>query len=54
VAGVVEGTTLEESEHMMATRPYQNTARAYFDAHRAKDTRGTAPGRVVDLPETRV
>ena len=35
----VEGTTLEESEHMMATRLYQNTARAHFDAHRAKDTR---------------
>ncbi len=26
------GTTVEEAEHMMATRLYQNTARVHFDA----------------------
>ena len=35
----VDGMTLEEAEHMMATRLYQNTARVHFDAHAAKDTR---------------
>ena len=30
------GMTLEEAEHMMATRLYQNTARVHFDAYRAK------------------
>jgi 2-methylfumaryl-CoA hydratase len=30
------GMTLEEAEHMLATRLYQNTARVHFDAHRAK------------------
>ena len=32
------GMTLEEAEHMMATRLYQNTARVHFDAHRAKSS----------------
>ncbi len=36
------GMTLEESDHMMATRLYQNTARIHFDAHLA---RGNAFGR---------
>jgi 2-methylfumaryl-CoA hydratase len=31
------GMTLEESEHMLATRLYQNTARIHFDAFRARD-----------------
>ena len=31
------GMTLEESEHMLATRLYQNTARIHFDALRARD-----------------
>lgn len=29
------GATIEEAEHMMATRLYQNTARIHFDAHLA-------------------
>ncbi|SBT04046.1 MaoC domain protein dehydratase [Candidatus Accumulibacter aalborgensis] len=29
----VDGTTIEESEHMMATRLYQNTARVHFNQH---------------------
>jgi 2-methylfumaryl-CoA hydratase len=32
------GATLEEAEHMLATRLYQNTARVHFDAFRARDT----------------
>ena len=34
------GMTLEESDHMLATRLYQNTARIHFDAHRARATEG--------------
>jgi len=30
------GMTIEEADHMTATRLYQNTARVHFDAHRAK------------------
>ncbi len=30
------GATLEEAEHMLATRLYQNTARIHFDAFAAK------------------
>jgi 2-methylfumaryl-CoA hydratase len=32
------GTTVEEAEHMMATRLYQNTARVHFDAFAARET----------------
>jgi 2-methylfumaryl-CoA hydratase len=35
----IDGLTIEESEHQLATRLYQNTARVHFDAHAAKDTR---------------
>ena len=35
----VDGMTVEEAEHQLATRLYQNTARVHFDAHAAKDTR---------------
>lgn len=35
----VDGMTIEESEHMIATRLYQNTAKVHFDAHAAKETR---------------
>ena len=35
----VDGATIEESEHQLATRLYQNTAKVHFDAHAAKDTR---------------
>ena len=37
----VDGVTVEEAEHMIATRLYQNTARIHFDQY----TRGTGPLR---------
>lgn len=35
----VDGMTVEEAEHQLATRLYQNTARVHFDAHAAKQSR---------------
>lgn len=35
----VDGMTIEEPEHMIATRLYQNTAKVHFDNFAAKDTR---------------
>ena len=35
----VEGMAVEEAEHQMAARLYQNTARAHFNAHALKDSR---------------
>ncbi len=35
----VDGVTVEEAEHMMATRLYQNTARVHFDALAARGSR---------------
>ena len=35
----VDGTTVEEAEHMIATRLYHNTARVHFNAHAAKTSR---------------
>jgi 2-methylfumaryl-CoA hydratase len=35
----VDGMTLEEAEHQLATRLYQNTAKVHFDAHAAAGTR---------------
>ncbi|HEY5793550.1 MAG TPA: MaoC family dehydratase [Bosea sp. (in: a-proteobacteria)] len=35
----VDGMTVEEAEHQLATRLYQNTAKVHFDAHGARDTR---------------
>jgi 2-methylfumaryl-CoA hydratase len=35
----VSGITLEDAEHMLATRLYQNTARIHFDGHAAKNSR---------------
>ncbi len=35
----VDGMTVEEAEHQIATRLYQNTARVHFDAVAAKETR---------------
>ena len=35
----VDGVTIEEAEHMMATRLYQNTARVHFDRRAAAETR---------------
>lgn len=34
-----EGTTVEDAEHMMATRLYQNTAKVHFNALTQKDSR---------------
>ena len=35
----VEGMAIEEAEHQMAARLYQNTARAHFNAHALKESR---------------
>ena len=35
----VDGYTVEEAEHQIATRIYQNTAKAHFNAHAQKDDR---------------
>ena len=35
----IDGTTVEEAEHMMAVRLYQNTARVHVDAHAAQGSR---------------
>ena len=35
----VSGITLEESDHMLSTRLYQNTARVHFDAFAGRNTR---------------
>lgn len=34
-----DGMTVEEAEHQMATRLYQNTAKVHFDGYAAKETR---------------
>lgn len=35
----IDAMTIEEAEHQMATRLYQNTARVHFNLHAAKDSR---------------
>jgi 2-methylfumaryl-CoA hydratase len=35
----IDGVTIEEAEHMMATRLYQNTARVHFNQHAEKNGR---------------
>ncbi len=35
----IDGMTIEDGEHQMATRLYQNTARVHFDQHRSSATR---------------
>lgn len=35
----VDGMTVEEAEHQLATRLYQNTAKVHFDAHGAQNSR---------------
>ena len=35
----VDGATIEEAEHQLATRLYQNTAKVHFDGFAARDTR---------------
>jgi 2-methylfumaryl-CoA hydratase len=48
-----DGMTVEEAEHQLATRLYQNTARVHFDQHAAKDSRFgrrlTYGGHVISL-----
>lgn len=41
----IDGHTIEEAEHQMATRLWQNPARVHFDAHRQGQS--GAPGRLV-------
>lgn len=46
----VDGVTVEEAEHMMATRLWQNTARVHFDASAAADGRRLVyGGHVISL-----
>ena len=35
----IDGMTIDEAEHRLATRLYQNTARVHFNAHQEKDGR---------------
>ncbi|MFL5336400.1 MAG: MaoC family dehydratase [Geminicoccaceae bacterium] len=35
----IDGMTVEEAEHQIATRLYQNTAKVHFDQHAARDSR---------------
>jgi 2-methylfumaryl-CoA hydratase len=37
--GHLDGMTVEEAEHQLATRLYQNTAKVHFDQNAAKDSR---------------
>ena len=46
----VDGVTIEEAEHMLATRLWQNTAKVHFDAtHRADGARLIYGGHVISL-----
>ena len=50
VIGHVDGVTVEEAEHMLATRLWQNTAKVHFDAtHRADGKRLIYGGHVICL-----
>ena len=42
----VDGVTIEEAEHMLATRLYQNTARVHFNQHVRKRRSVWAPHRL--------
>jgi 2-methylfumaryl-CoA hydratase len=49
----VDGVTVEEAEHMMATRLWQNTARVHFDATARPDGRRLVyGGHVISLART--
>ena len=52
----LDGVTIEEAEHQMATRLYQNTARVHFNRHVAKDgrfgRRVVYGGHVISLART--
>lgn len=43
----VDGMTVEEADHMTATRLYQNTARVHFDAHAERTGGGRFGRRIV-------
>ncbi len=46
----VDGVTIEEAEHMLATRLWQNTAKVHFDAtHRADGRRLIYGGHIISL-----
>uniref|UniRef100_UPI00356A9BA1 MaoC family dehydratase n=1 Tax=Paracoccus seriniphilus TaxID=184748 RepID=UPI00356A9BA1 len=46
----VDGVTLEEAEHMLATRLWQNTAKVHFDAtHRPDGRRLIYGGHIISL-----
>ncbi|MGB3408913.1 MAG: MaoC family dehydratase [Jannaschia sp.] len=46
----IDGTTIEEAEHMLATRLWQNTAKVHFDAtHRDDGKRLIYGGHVISL-----
>lgn len=48
--GHVDGVTLEESEHMLATRLWQNTAKVHFDAtHRSDGRRLIYGGHIISM-----
>lgn len=42
-----DGVTLEEAEHMMATRLWQNTARVHFNAEARPNSEGHPGGRLI-------
>ena len=49
----VDGVTIEEAEHMMATRLWQNTAKVHFDAtHRDDGQRLIYGGHVISMART--
>ncbi|WP_371156342.1 MaoC family dehydratase [Jannaschia sp. 2305UL9-9] len=46
----IDGTTIEEAEHMLATRLWQNTAKVHFDAtHRPDGRRLIYGGHIISL-----
>lgn len=49
----IDGVTIEEAEHMMATRLWQNTAKVHFDAtHRDDGQRLIYGGHVISMART--
>ncbi len=49
----VDGVTVEEAEHMMATRLWQNTAKVHFDATAARRWQAADLWRACDLDGAR-
>jgi len=48
----VDGTTIEEAEHMLATRLWQNTAKVHFDAGAREGGRLIYGGHVISMART--